>query len=397
MRIAINVIQYDFQGTGGTTYAAQLLKNLAHFDTKNNYVILAKNTDGVSWGAAADGRFPVIPFYHPSLRPKSSTAIARRVLFDFGVLGGNALRKVLKTHEVDVVHFTGDRISPHGLGYPTTLTFFGANYWALPSFVYWGNRFAQQLAKRNLTLSLRSAHSILVPSFYVRDILVQLAHVPAEKIKVAYLPSWVTSIAEDISAQGQAEVLDKLKLTRPFFLYASGPILYKNHLRLLQALKLLKRDCKVDIPLVITGRRTRYLDDLVSEIGVEDQVIFTDYISRSELANLYALALAAVHPSLYEAGGSFSMYEAIAIGCPVIYSRIGSVIEILGNHDTTFDPYTPEDIAAKMAAFYRDGALAQQTLKAQQARLMTFSAEETVHQIIAAYELAARSARTHRA
>jgi glycosyltransferase involved in cell wall biosynthesis len=69
------------------------------------------------------------------------------------------------------------------------------------------------------------------------------------------------------------------------------------------------------------------------------------YVTREELADLYAQASALVFPSLYE-GFGLPPLEAMASGCPVAASNAGALPEVCGDAARLFDPTSPDEIAA---------------------------------------------------
>lgn len=129
---------------------------------------------------------------------------------------------------------------------------------------------------------------------------------------------------------------------------------YKNILGLIDALGLLK-----DIKLVVVGKLTGNIEEITSRIikhKLTNRVIFTNYISDNQLAELYRRAKLMVFPSKYE-GFGIPLLEAMACGCPVVSSNAASLPEVGGDAVEYFDPINIEEIAAKIMLFYESDEL----------------------------------------
>lgn len=104
---------------------------------------------------------------------------------------------------------------------------------------------------------------------------------------------------------------------------------------------------------------------LFADIGINRQdvgedVDFRGYISDKELAELFGSVRALVYPSFYE-GFGFPPLEAMAAGTPVVTSRTSSLPEVVGDAALLVDPYSPDDIADKIAHALRPDVAATLT------------------------------------
>ena len=99
-----------------------------------------------------------------------------------------------------------------------------------------------------------------------------------------------------------------------------------------------------DIKLLLVGKEDYFylrLKEKVEELGLENSVILTGYISDEDLAGYYEHAIATVVPSLME-GFGLPALEAMANDCPVIASDVSSLREICENAALYADPRNPE-------------------------------------------------------
>ncbi|MEO6811771.1 MAG: glycosyltransferase family 1 protein [Isosphaeraceae bacterium] len=126
-----------------------------------------------------------------------------------------------------------------------------------------------------------------------------------------------------------------------YWLYVGGLSPHKNLLRLIEAFSRTEAD---DLTLVLVGdlgdvfhTHVPALRDATKRWNVKDRVIFTGFVPDDELATLYSRAYALVQPSLME-GFGLPPVESMACGTPVLYSRAGSLPEVVGAAGLDFDP-----------------------------------------------------------
>lgn len=127
---------------------------------------------------------------------------------------------------------------------------------------------------------------------------------------------------------------------------------------LIQAFALLKNNPNLthkNIKLILTGSGASELElkQLVENLNLSDDVIFTGYVSEYALAKYYRSSDLFVMPTKYLEGFGLSTVEAMASGLPVIGTNIGGTPEILSkiSNDLIIDEVTPEAIANKMIDF----------------------------------------------
>ena len=80
-------------------------------------------------------------------------------------------------------------------------------------------------------------------------------------------------------------------------------------------------------------------------MGLQDRVIFTDYIGEADKPALIAGAKAFVLPSFWE-GFGLDVLSAMAAGVPVIVSKVGSLPEVVGAAGIFVDPNSTNSIAS---------------------------------------------------
>lgn len=132
----------------------------------------------------------------------------------------------------------------------------------------------------------------------------------------------------------------------PFFFLPNQFWAHKNHMVVLQAVKLLK-DRGIDVLVLCTGNvrdyrvtNTAYIDavyEFVQANGLQDHVKILGHIDYGDVLSMMKNSLAVINPSRFE-GWSSSVEEAKSMGKLVILSRIGVHVEQNPLNGRYFDP-----------------------------------------------------------
>jgi glycosyltransferase involved in cell wall biosynthesis len=158
-------------------------------------------------------------------------------------------------------------------------------------------------------------------------------------------------------------VQKKFDFAGPFFFLPNQFWAHKNHMVVMQAVKLLK-DQGIDVALLCTGtlvdfryKDTPYVDSIKNYIaahGLQENVRILGLIDYDEVLFLMRNAIAVLNPSRFE-GWSSSVEEAKSIGKKIILSRINVHVEQAPAHGEYFDPDDSQALAAIMASVWNAG------------------------------------------
>jgi glycosyltransferase involved in cell wall biosynthesis len=137
-----------------------------------------------------------------------------------------------------------------------------------------------------------------------------------------------TFTAEDIAAS-PCSVRSRYNLPDRFFLICNQFWKHKNHMLVLEAMKLILDSGGLPTPVVFTGRMHdfRHPDffseflHFVHESGLRDYVIVLGVVARDEQVALIRSAVAVIQPSRFEGRGAISE-EAAVLGAPLICSDL---------------------------------------------------------------------------
>jgi glycosyltransferase involved in cell wall biosynthesis len=182
------------------------------------------------------------------------------------------------------------------------------------------------------------------------DLIGQL-QLPEKKIRVirASIPDDVMSNSLPTELNNAIQQIDSLLDSR-YLLYPAAFRLYKNHILLIRALRILKDRTDCNWKVVFTGIQPcpDYIQEELRKQQLENEVVILRHVTRGGLTHLYRNAFATVVPSLYEQG-SYPLMEALSLGCPIMSSDIPSLREHfdqIGKDMLFFDPHDPNHLAA---------------------------------------------------
>lgn len=139
--------------------------------------------------------------------------------------------------------------------------------------------------------------------------------------------------------------------------------------------------------LVIAGKKGWMYEEIfkcVNETKMEENIIFTDYISDLELEVLYRNAKIFSSISFYE-GFGFPPLEAIGRGIPVLLSNIDIFKEICKDSAVYCDPYNINDISDNMLKLIGDKALQNKLKLKGEERIKIFDWSKTAKEIYDIY------------
>lgn len=189
--------------------------------------------------------------------------------------------------------------------------------------------------------ALNSANIVFVPSKTIQTSLAEHYPQHAQKILVT-----LEGIDDHLTSQLlPATSLYQRATQNTTLLYVGSLYPHKNIEVVLRALQSLP-----GYRLLIASARSVFEDrtrELISTLGVENQVEFLGYVPDEQLSELYRDSLALLQPSLSEGFGLTGL-EALACGGRVVASDIPIFKEIYQQAALYFNPHEPEQLVASI-------------------------------------------------
>lgn len=361
MRIGINLLYLLPGQVGGTeAYADGLLRGLARCDSDDEFHVFV-NREAAAWP------LPPAANVHRIVCPVNAAGRTGRYIYEQLVLPN-----LLNRCKIDLVHSLG-YVSPLGARCPTVVTIHDLNYRAFGAQMPVVKR--TMLALFVKASALRATRVITDSEFAAREITGAFG-LGTDRVTVAHAaPRFHTT------AGGNApELFSRLAIHPPYFVAFSSFSPNKNIPRLLQAFALVREREHVAHQLVLVGHRP----ELPETGAVAHDVVFTGYLSEADLDTVLTAATCLVFPSIYE-GFGLPVLDAMAVGIPVVCSRAASLPEVAGDAALYFDPYSPEDIAARMSQVVSDPDLRDRLRHAGFENVKRFSWQKTARETLRVY------------
>jgi glycosyltransferase involved in cell wall biosynthesis len=240
---------------------------------------------------------------------------------------------------------------------------------------------------------LQRARRVICESSYVKSDIMRLFGIPERRVAVIEAPPQRQFLSDQSAAELSA-ARERLRLPAKFVVYPAHYWPHKNHLRLIEAFRLVADEVP-DLKLVLTGKK---IDDYQKVVGAIDRLQLNEhvchlgYIDRNDLQAVYQLATALVMPSLFESV-SIPVYEAFQRGIPVAASNILAIPEQVGDAGLLFDPMSAVSIRDAILKIVRDSELARRLGERGRERMQAMTPERYGAQLEALmHELQRRSA-----
>ena len=214
----------------------------------------------------------------------------------------------------------------------------------------------------------RRASAVCVLGETCKQDAIRFAKLSPERIFVTPYGAWQTPPPASLELRDQ--VRRRFGLPEEFIFYPAPTRVHKNHARLIRALAALKKK-GMRIPLVTTGKQQPYYAELwsiICHLGMQADVIFTDYIDLKTLYAIYDMATAVVLPTLFEGATGIPLLEALTKGKPIAAARICEIPAVLGDNGLIFDPCSEAEIAAAVGRLWESPSFREElSAKAKQA------------------------------
>jgi len=225
-----------------------------------------------------------------------------------------------------------------------------------------------------------NANLIIAISEQTKSDILEYFKVDESKIRVVYQccnPIFFEKIEFSFE-----ELSYKYKIPDNYILYVGTIERRKNLLTLLKAVYF----GKIDLPIVVVGRKTEYFNEIINFIKEKKlkNIYFIGEISNEDLASLYKYAKVFIYPSVFE-GFGIPLIEAIASGVPVITSNTGCFMETGGEAALYCNPYNYEEIADSIIKIINDQNLRENMIKKGKEHIKKFTPEAFAKNIINVY------------
>ena len=151
-------------------------------------------------------------------------------------------------------------------------------------------------------------------------------------------------------------VKEKYSLRDQYIFYPAQFWARKNHVYILDGLKLLRDKFGVEIDAVFSGTDKGNLQFVLSyakKLGLENKVRYVGFVPNEEIPSFYKQAIALVMPT-YFGPTNIPPLEAFALECPVCYSDIDGLKDQVQDAAFLLDLDDPESMARHIITILND-------------------------------------------
>lgn len=314
-------------------YSRNLIDGLVTYYPENEYFLYGKNAnsgDCLKWQKSIEKNVSII-------NPPSNSKLVQAYWRSVGVNNN------IKADKLDIYHGLSHEIPFHITNQKTKylvtihdliFTYFKQNFSSIDRRIYFSK----------IKYSCQKADQIIAISQQTKNDIIDILHVPEEKVKVLY-QSCSPLFYNESSAEKRNFVRQKYNLPENYLLFVGALVAHKNIAKIIEALAYLPENKR--LPLIIIGKTTKYKEFLVSIINKEnlsEKVKFIEYVDTIDMPSVYQMAKILVWPSLYE-GFGIPIIEALFSKLPVITSKDGCFNEAGGESSIYINPESAIEIA----------------------------------------------------
>jgi glycosyltransferase involved in cell wall biosynthesis len=379
MRIGIMLRHYEQKEGGVKVYTRSLLPLLFALGAQHQYVLIYQNPKLIG------------TYAHYSNVEEISLGMRGTVLWDQIGIPWIAFRERL-----DLIFNPKFTVPLLGRA-AKVFVLHGSEWFAIPEHFLWYDRLYLRYA---VPRYFHAADAFVAVSQAVKRDAIRYMRVSGSKI--AAIPNGFDPkrfrVIED--RELLARVTRQYSLPKRFILWAGQIESRKNLGRLLQAFARLRDEIPHHLVLAGAQRFTFPMAagaerdlQLIEELGLQERVHFTGWISHQDLPAVYNLAELFAFPSLYE-GFGIPLLEAMACGCPIVTATTCAPPEVAGDAACLVDPLEVEQIATGIRTMLNDAHLRETKIRRGLARVAHYSWERCAQEVLALFESVAHTPAT---
>ncbi len=223
----------------------------------------------------------------------------------------------------------------------------------------------------------RKAKRILTVSRFSKADIVEKYGVSNNKISVIY-----NGISEEYRVQTPDEISEtrrQYSYGKPYFIFVGSLHPRKNVHRLVEAFSEFSKT-NLEIDLVIVGNAMWKQEEFHLTKETKERVHFLGHLSTSELSRVTGAAFALSYVPYFE-GFGIPLVEAMRCGVPIISADTSCLPEIAGDAAIYCDPFSVQDITAKLHILSNDSTLHQQLAENALKRSVLFSWDKAAEEV----------------
>lgn len=294
----------------------------------------------------------------------------------------------VKKYKIDVLHSTANT-GPINSPVPLIVTLhdiiFLEKLYFLQGTLY--QRIGNLYRRWNVPRLMDLCETIVTVSDFERARILHHFDLPKEKVIAVH--NAVGAHFRPIKDVGELAIAqEKYNLPDKFMFFLGNTDPKKNVMGVISALSELKKNGKLNMPLVMPDLDKDYLLRIMKDLKASDlreDILLCGYVPNQELPAILNQATIFLYPSLRESFG-IPLLEAMACGVPVITSNTASMPEVAAEAAEFVDPFNPHTIAQKIEELLNDEERRKELSIKGLERAQDFSWDITAQKMIKIYE-----------
>ncbi|MBL7036658.1 glycosyltransferase family 4 protein [Candidatus Microgenomates bacterium] len=292
---------------------------------------------------------------------------------------------LFKNPEKIKVLFSPSHYTPPILNIPRVCSIMDLGY--LDSTGQFEKRVLWQL-KYWTAISILASKNVLTISESTKKDIVRRYSFASNKTKVTLLGYDKDKFKENISKNEIKRAKNTYSIVGDYILYLGTLKPSKNIEKLVEAFSKLEKNSP-ELKLVIAGKKGWMYEKIysrVEELKLKEKVVFTDFVEEKLKAGLIAGAKIFVLPSFWE-GFGLDVVSSMAVGTPVVVSKVGSLPEVAGKAGVYVNPHDTDSIRAQIEKVLNMGELDyNKMVKAGFEQVKKFDWDKTAEKTLKAIE-----------
>lgn len=170
-------------------------------------------------------------------------------------------------------------------------------------------------------------------------------------IVIPFMPAQGTMVDPSSHEKIHFDIASKYELDMPYVFYPAQFWAHKNHIYILQGLKILESRYGYKVGAIFCGENKgnlEYVRGCAQELGLIDRIRFAGFVDNSLTPYLYRQSLALVMPT-YFGPTNLPPYEAFSLQVPVLYSDKPGLREQVRGAAMLMDLNDPDSMAKNLA------------------------------------------------
>lgn len=371
MKVAFDISQLVYRGTGVANYTKNVVENLITHD----------EVEVVLFGSSLRKYDRLLNYYNSIKNLGNVKAYFYRLPQSFLSLLWNNLHLFNIDHllpPIDIFH-SSDWIQP-----PTTAKKITTIHdLVVYKYEELSHPYIVKTQKKRLEWVKKECDLISADSLATKNDIVDILNIDPQKIAVIY--PGVDKKYFPQNGKEIARIKEKYKIDGDYMLSVGTQEPRKNIEKVIHAFELFLKQPKI----ISNNKRVELL--LVGKIGwgnnttLPKSIRALGYVEDEDLPAIYSGAKIFVYPSLYE-GFGLPILEAMACAVPVITSARGSLQEVADDAAIFVDPDDINDIGAKLTNLYLNIEKQEKMKKLGILQSQKFNWQKTSEQLISLYK-----------